>query len=397
MNIFARITKVDAANRLVHGVMAEEKPDKSGEVFDYESSKPYVKEWSDDAVTKTHHAGQDVSYGNVRAQHNGKIAAGKLVSLDFDDKNKEIPIIAKIVDEQEWKKVEEGVYTGFSIGGDYVKRWADGKHIRYTARPKEVSIVDNPCMYGATFTMVKADGAEEQRNFPGVVISREAVKEKLGSELPPDAIGFHLYGADGNLGKRYVFEQENSAAREESMDVQKLEELAKSVEKLQADTAVLKKMSAENQAHLHALVIHHNGMGDHLHKMLEACAKAVGSELTAAQKAEIEKSAGFTPKVSNDPAPAANAELAAFKEEVTKSIAALAEIVTKLAKSPVSNGVTGTPRNTGENGKGGDPNPAPKPSKFVVKSEVAGGNTDAAEAELRKALENGKPVVPVLE
>ena len=118
MNIFARITKIDAANREVHGVMAEEAPDKAGEIFDYASSKPYVKAWSDEAVKQTALAGQDVSFGNVRSQHNPKVAAGKLVSIDFDDRNKKIPVIAKIVDDGEWAKVQEGVYTGFSIGGD---------------------------------------------------------------------------------------------------------------------------------------------------------------------------------------------------------------------------------------------------------------------------------------
>lgn len=165
MNIFAQITKIDAAKREIHGVMAEEAPDKAGEIFDYATSKPYVKEWSDEAKLQTSLAGQDLSMGNVRSQHNPKIAAGKLTSIDFDDDAKKILVIARIVDDGEWSKVQEGVYTGFSIGGQYVKRWSDGRHTRYTARPTEVSIVDSPCMAGATFSMVKVDGAVEQRRF----------------------------------------------------------------------------------------------------------------------------------------------------------------------------------------------------------------------------------------
>jgi hypothetical protein len=152
MNLFAQITKIDASRREVHGLMAEESLDKAGEIFDYASSKPYIMAWSNDAMTQTALSGQEVSFGNVRAQHNAKIAAGKLVSISFDDEAKKIPIIAKIVDDVEWGKVVDGVYTGFSIGGEYVKRWADGANIRYTASPKEVSIVDSPCMYGATFS-----------------------------------------------------------------------------------------------------------------------------------------------------------------------------------------------------------------------------------------------------
>lgn len=178
MDIFVPILKVDAAKREVHGVLAEDRKDKSGETFDYESSKPYVKAWSDEALLRTMSAGQEVSLGNVRGQHS-KVAAGKLVDIRFDDATKTIPVIAKIVDDNEWQKVEQGVYTGFSIGGGYVKRWADGATMRYTAKPTEVSIVDNPCMYGATFTMVKASGAFEYRGFAGAPSSLSPTMSEL--------------------------------------------------------------------------------------------------------------------------------------------------------------------------------------------------------------------------
>jgi hypothetical protein len=166
MDIFVPILKVDAAKREVYGVMAEEAVDKANEIFDYASSKPHIKAWSEDAMNRTAEAGLPLSFGNVRTQHS-KVVAGKLVGITFDDSAKRIPIVAKIVDDNEWKKVQDGVYTGFSIGGSYVKRWADGAATRYTAKPAEVSIVDNPCMYGATFKLVKADGASEYRDFAG--------------------------------------------------------------------------------------------------------------------------------------------------------------------------------------------------------------------------------------
>lgn len=165
MSFFAPLVKVDASRREVHGVMAEEAPDKSGEIFDYATSKPYVKQWSEDAAKRSTGAGQEVSYGNVRGQHSGNVAAGKLTNIEFDDLNKRILVVAKIVDPSEWQKVVEGVYTGFSIGGKYLKKWADGLRTRYTAQPTEVSIVDNPAMYGATFSLVKADGGIEKRRF----------------------------------------------------------------------------------------------------------------------------------------------------------------------------------------------------------------------------------------
>lgn len=117
LTVFVPLVKVDASKREVYGVMAEEAPDKSGEVFDYASSKPYVQQWSQDYDRST----DGKSLDNIRSQH-GNTAAGKIVRIEFDDENKRIPIVAKIVDENEWKKIVEGVYTGFSIGGAYVKK-----------------------------------------------------------------------------------------------------------------------------------------------------------------------------------------------------------------------------------------------------------------------------------
>jgi hypothetical protein len=162
MEIFIPLLKADSTSREVYGVMAEEVPDKAGEILDYLGSKPYVQQWSAERLAAT--GGK--SYGNVRAQHSN-IAAGKLVSIAFDDAGKKIPIVARIVDDAEWQKVVEGVYSGFSVGGSYVKKWPDGKYTRYVARPAEVSIVDNPAMYGATFSLVKANGASELRPFAG--------------------------------------------------------------------------------------------------------------------------------------------------------------------------------------------------------------------------------------
>ncbi|HKV25616.1 MAG TPA: hypothetical protein VJN93_13565 [Candidatus Acidoferrum sp.] len=163
MEILAKFFKADESRNEVHGVMAEEAPDKSGEIFDYATSKPYVQAWAAERLAAT--GGK--SYGNVRGQHSGKVAAGKLLSIGFDDQRKIIPIIAKIVDPGEWEKVVQGVYSGFSIGGSYVRKWSDGRATRYTAKPSEVSLVDVPCMPGAVFTLVKANGTTEFRPLTG--------------------------------------------------------------------------------------------------------------------------------------------------------------------------------------------------------------------------------------
>ncbi len=96
----------------------------------------------------------------------GAIAAGKVTALNFNDKKKQIEICAKVVDDAEWNKVKEGVYTGFSQGGTYARRWTDDDGLtRYTAAPSEISLVDLPCLPQARFEMVKADGSREWRRF----------------------------------------------------------------------------------------------------------------------------------------------------------------------------------------------------------------------------------------
>jgi len=159
MSLFIPLCKVDAAQRLVYGQI-DETPDRAGEVFDYKSSKRHFMSWSKTIQKAT--GGK--SFGNVRAMH-GAVAAGKLEDIQFDDKARRIQLTARIVDDGEWEKVEQGVYTGFSPGGRYVKRWRDGNLTRYTAEPSEISIVDLPCIPSASFTLVKADGAEEQVAF----------------------------------------------------------------------------------------------------------------------------------------------------------------------------------------------------------------------------------------
>jgi len=179
MKIFVPITKIDAAQRLVYGVVTAEAPDVCGEVCDYATTKPQYQKWSQHFAS----ASGGKSFGNLRAMH-GAVAAGKVVDIAFDDAQRRIEICGKVVDDDEWKKVEEGVYTGFSQGGRYLKRWPDPDApslTRYTAEPLEVSLVDHPCLPEATFAVIKADGSTELRKFKTVAPpDAKSVAEALG-------------------------------------------------------------------------------------------------------------------------------------------------------------------------------------------------------------------------
>ena len=166
------ITKVDAANRLVYGLATAEVPDRAGEVCDYASTKPFYEKWSADIAATS--GGK--SYGNLRAMH-GQVAAGKVTAIGFNDEARQIEICAKVVDDAEWGKVEEGVYTGFSQGGTYARRWTDADGaLRYTANPHEISLVDLPCLAEARFEMVKADGSHEWRPFQAQLDTSDVMK-----------------------------------------------------------------------------------------------------------------------------------------------------------------------------------------------------------------------------
>ena len=184
MTVFIPITKVDVEKRIVYGTLALETADKSGEILDYESSKAAIQKWSDEQSE----ASGGKSLGNVREMHSN-IAAGKLTDLTFIDDEKRVDGAAKVVNDSTWNKVLEGVLTGFSLGGGYEKRWTDPENPnlkRYTPSINEFSLVDNPCIPGATFEVVKADGSIELRKFVQPNSAQEA-QETMNPTATTDA------------------------------------------------------------------------------------------------------------------------------------------------------------------------------------------------------------------
>lgn len=187
-SVFIPLMKVDEEQRLVYGRITAQELDQSGEVMDYETSKPNFQKWSSDIEE----ASGGLSKGNLRVMH-GLSVAGKLTDLAFNDDDQAIEVCAKVVDDAEWEKVTEGCYTGFSVGGRYGKKWTEtenGQTIKkYTAVPNEVSLVDNPCVKSATFALVKADGAEEAVMFKvadaGTVETPATAAEETSADYVP--------------------------------------------------------------------------------------------------------------------------------------------------------------------------------------------------------------------
>ena len=226
LDLFLPLAKVDLDRRIVHGIVTAETPDRVGEICDYDSTKPFFEAWSAEAQA----ASGGKSLGAVRAMH-GRIAAGKLTDISFDDEGKRILVAAKIVDDDEWRKVSEGVYTGFSQGGRYVKRWSDPENglTRYTAEPSEISLVDLPCLPDATFEVVK-NGVVEKRAFAAA--AQRATSESADpAATAPEAAAKHDDAESLEQSPRSTKPQSTANAKDAAARVEALEKAANALSK----------------------------------------------------------------------------------------------------------------------------------------------------------------------
>jgi hypothetical protein len=217
LHLFAQIAKIDESKHEVWGIATAEVIDKEGEIFDYDSSKPYFKKWSDEIAKAT----DGKSLGNVREMH-APSAVGKLVAIDFDDDLKQVRVGARIVDSAAWQKCMQGVYTGFSIGGAYVKAWKEGEYVRFTAKPVEISVVDNPCVPGAHFTAVKADGSFEVRKFNtnarvAKIGARHSLAAKIGARHSKETLS-HLAAIKACMDQMAQSQQDAAAHMDALLD-----------------------------------------------------------------------------------------------------------------------------------------------------------------------------------
>jgi HK97 family phage prohead protease len=127
MKIFVPIAKLDDEQRLVYGYATTEALDAQGEV---------VKRAAIEAVLPAY-----MRFGNIREMHQLS-AVGVAKEADFDDKG--LYVKAKVVDDEAWAKVKEGVYKGFSIGGRVTRRDANDRKLIIGVELHEISLVDRP-------------------------------------------------------------------------------------------------------------------------------------------------------------------------------------------------------------------------------------------------------------
>lgn len=154
INIFVPFSKKDNDKRLVGGYASSEALDSQGEVVEKDAIARALPGYLGEYDQKT----GKYRYGNLREMHQLS-AVGKTVKAKID--NKGLYIDGKVVDDVAWKKVKEGVYAGFSIGGKIIKQV--GNRIK-DLKLSEISLVDRPANPEAIFLMVKADNAGKMQD-----------------------------------------------------------------------------------------------------------------------------------------------------------------------------------------------------------------------------------------
>lgn len=142
-SVFAPIFKSseqDDGTLMIYGKATGSDLDLDGQRCDPEWLKRAMPEW--------------FKIGNVRSQHDPKLAVGKATEHEVKEDGHYIK--AHIVDPLAIAKTKAGVFTGLSIGimKPRLEKSAEGEWIR-DGLIGEVSLCDRPCLPTATFTMCK--------------------------------------------------------------------------------------------------------------------------------------------------------------------------------------------------------------------------------------------------
>jgi hypothetical protein len=168
--IFAQITKVDVEKREVWGRPSGGARSRRRDLR-LRELEAAVRE-----VVGRHREGDRRQEPREHPRDARRVAAGKVIAYQFDDAEKAIDIGTKIVDDAEWKKVEEGVYTGFSIGGKYVKRWKDEATDEHALHRRPVRDLARRSAVRAdrAFSMMKAAASRAARAAPYGALRRRS-------------------------------------------------------------------------------------------------------------------------------------------------------------------------------------------------------------------------------
>lgn len=169
--LFAGLTKMEPQEDgtiKVWGVASAPVVDADGEIITADAMKGAIDNY--------------MKFGAIREMHQPK-AAGTALDVSIDDDGKTI-LCAHIVDPVAVKKVETGVYKGFSIGGKVTGRDEVEKTTITGINWVETSLVDRPANPVAVLTCYKAEGLDGDGGEPLTKAERvELLKAYAGEEV----------------------------------------------------------------------------------------------------------------------------------------------------------------------------------------------------------------------
>ena len=138
---FIPIAKVDEEERMVYGFASTPDLDSDGEIISLEGLRKALPEY--------------LQFPTLREMHQPKAAGTvKNTEIKADGKEKGLYIGAKVVAEDAWNLVKEGVYRGFSIGGNVVSKVGN---IIDELSLVEISLVDVPANKKAKIELWKSE------------------------------------------------------------------------------------------------------------------------------------------------------------------------------------------------------------------------------------------------
>lgn len=150
MKFFAKISKRDDSERMVWGYASTEALDCQGEIITRDAMAGALEGY--------------MKFANIREMHQPS-AVGVAKEARMDENGLYIGV--KVSDPTAWIKVVEGVYKGFSIGGNVIARHATNKMTITELELIEISLVDRPANPEAlieVWKMHKPQGEQDMAN-----------------------------------------------------------------------------------------------------------------------------------------------------------------------------------------------------------------------------------------
>lgn len=169
----SKTEELDDGTIKVWGYASSETEDSDGETVTADAMKAALPDY--------------LKWGAVREMHQPK-AAGTAIEAEVQDDGKTW-FGAHVVDSEAVKKVKNGVYKGFSIGGKVTERDDLNKAVIKGLKLIEVSLVDRPANPEAVLTMYKAETVEDDLPNGDGISAVDALAELLNKgEISPEKL-----------------------------------------------------------------------------------------------------------------------------------------------------------------------------------------------------------------